>query len=391
MSTLPVALNDSADGWRRGFQMLLGIAAVLILIGIPFASDRLIPLVLIASLYLLGLALGSMMFLACDALIEGGWTALFRRVPEAMSQLLLPAGIGIAIMLLAAPVLYPWIAEPPSGGTVTALKSAWLSRPFFTLRAILYFAVWIGLARAWVAHSRQQDLDGDVRHTHWLLGRSAGLLVAYALTIWLASVDWVMSLEPAWFSTMIGVYQFAGIFLSALASVTLVVIWLGTIGPLRGFITANHYHDLGKLLFSFGCFWFYIWYSQYLIIWYANIPEETLWYLPQFEGAWGSLFLANLLLNWAVPFFLLLPGQAKRDPRILGWVATAVLLGRWIDLSLMIGPATGQSGQVFGLLELGGFLGTLGIAGWVLIGALGQAPLVPRHDPYLQESLHHHV
>jgi len=382
---------EASPKQQRLFAGLALLGGVLLTLGWPLSPQRAVGNVLIGALYLLGMGLGAAMFLAMDNLIEGGWPAIFRRIPEAMSRLIEPAILGIVLVVLAAPMIYPWVHEPPSGPMTTALKTTWLSLPFFALRAVIYFVIWISLSRALVRETRAQDLDGLVLHTQRNLNRSALLLVLYAVTIWLSGVDWVMSLKPEWFSTMTGVYQFAGLFLSGLAAMTLFVVWMGTAGPLRGVLKADHYHDLGKLLLAFACFWFYIWYSQYLIIWYANMPEETSWYLPQMEGSWGSLFLLNLALNWAIPFFALLPGQAKRNPKVLAWVASTILLGRFVDLYLMIGRPVYQGGAVISFMELGTLLAIVGIAGLVVLRALSHAPLVPLHDPYMGESLHHHA
>lgn len=388
----PAAIHwESSPAQRRLFSGLAIGGGALLLLGWPLAPERAYGNILIGALFLLGMGLGAAMFLAMDNLIEGGWPSIFRRIPEAMSRLMEPAVLGILLVVLVAPAIYPWVNDPPAGPTTTALKATWLSLPLFAARAVLYFAIWISLARALVRETKAQDADGLVVHTQRNLNRSALLLVCYAVTIWLAGVDWVMSLRPEWFSTMIGVYQFAGLFLSGLAAMTLFVVWMGTVGPLNGLIRADHYHDLGKLLLAFACFWFYIWYSQYLIIWYANIPEETLWYLPQLQDAWGSLFLLNLALNWAIPFFVLLPGNAKRNPKVLAWVAGTLLVGRFIDLYLMIGRPVYQSGAVLSFMELGTLLAIIGITGLVVFRALAQSSLVPLHDPYMGESLHHHA
>src|SRR5262249_39747770 len=150
------------------------------------------------------------------------------------------------------------------------------------------------------------------------------------------------SLEPDWSSTMFGVYQFAGLFLSGLAALTLLLLWLGRSEPMRRVVTSDHLHDLGKLLFAFSTFWMYVWFSQYMLIWYVNNPEEAVYFLRREQGAWQPLLIANVVLNWAVPFLVLLPRSAKRSPTVLARVCVVLLVGRWLDLYLMIGPPFGQ-------------------------------------------------
>lgn len=389
MSALPPLVYQPSPRLMQVLTALAMLGLLCWLSALPLAPARTWGNLLIAALYLLGLGLGAIMFIAADHILEGGWTVLFRRIPEAMGSLLPAAAPGIILILLAAPVLYPWMGQPVEGPTVTALREWWLSRPLFVVRSLLYLFIWIALAGRLLTLSRRQDTEGGTRLTALSTGQSALITVVFAVTIWLASMDWVMTLEPEWISTIFGVYNFAGLFLSAIAAITLLVVVLSQGGPLTGLVNANHYHDLGKLLFSFGCFWFYIWFSQYLIIWYAHLPEETAWFVPRVTGAWGSLMVVNLILNWAVPFLVLLSGTAKRNPKILFIVACAVLLGRWVDLYLMIGPPVYPGGAVVSYLEAGVLLGIVGVAGLVILRALSRHPLVPRQDPFLDESLQH--
>lgn len=178
-------------------------------------------------------------------------------------------------------------------------------------------------AFAIVPTSRRQDGDGSAIHTHRNVRLSVTFLIIFALTFWLASVDWVMLLEPHWFSTIFGIYRFAGMFSIGLALLILLVLWLRHSGPPRDFVNEEHLHNLGKLLFAFSTFWMYIWFSKYMLIWYANIGEETVFYVARLRNVWGPLFLLNMLLNWVVPFAALLPRGSKRSARSLGRVAAS--------------------------------------------------------------------
>jgi hypothetical protein len=342
---------------------------------------------LLVSYYLLGLGLGGAVLVALFYVTGARWGVALRRVPEALTALLPAAALGLGLVLLAYPQLYPW-SDPAQGGvSLSPFQRIWLTRPFFLLRSLVYLALWITLAFAIIRVSRRQDQTGAAALTARNVSLSALFLVVFAVTCWLASTDWIMSLEPRWSSTIFGVYNFAGIFLSALAAVCVVAVALYWQGPFRSVLTPQHRHDLGTLLFSFSSFWMYIWFCQYLLIWYVNNPEEAVYYWWRQQPGWQVLFLLNVALNWAVPFVVLLFRPAKENPGMLLAVAASVLLGRWLDLYLMILRPMGGATPLPDAWGVGVFLGALALA-VVLIGrALGRAHLLPIHDPLLAESL----
>jgi len=302
----------------------------------------------------------------------------------------LPYGAGVVLFLLAfGSSLYPW-TQAGSHASAFAFKHAWLSFPFWLVRAVGYLAVWILFAVAIIRTSRRQDLDGNISHTLKANRLSVAFLLLFALTFWLASVDWIMSLEPMWFSTIFGVYNFAGMFSSGLAVVIILLHWLGKHAPLRDFVNKEHFHDLGKLLFGFTTFWMYIWFSQYMLIWYANIPEETSYYITRTQGWWLPLFVLNMLLNWAIPFAVLLPRGPKRDSSRLVKVAWVVMAGRVLDIYLLIVPATAGAIPVLGLWEIAPVCAAGAVFLLAFLRAIRQSPQVPHRDPYLAESLHYH-
>lgn len=346
---------------------------------------------LLVSYYLLGLGLGSLVYVAFLYVCGAGWGVALRRLPEALAALIPVACAGVAVVLLVYPSLYPWSEHPSEsmdGGT--GFRNLWLSRPLFLLRALVYFTLWTVFACAIVRASRRQDEDGRIGHTDTSVRLSAAFLVVFGATCWLSSVDWIMSLEPEWSSTIFGVYHFSGMFLDALAAITALAICLERQGALRGILSAEHLHDLGKLLFSFSSFWMYIWFSQYMLIWYVNNPEETSYYVRRLEGGWSSLFFLNILFNWVVPFVVLLPRVTKVRPKILLAVALVVLVGRWVDLYFMILPPLGRGPLPgFGVVEAGLAAGGVGVFLLVVPRALGKASLLPIKDPFLVESLPH--
>jgi hypothetical protein len=331
---------------------------------------------LLVSYYLVGLGLAGLVLVALHYVTGAHWSLPLRRVPEAMAAVLPWAALGLMAVFIFHPSLYPWSVSDPSAGSESALHHAWLSRPFFLARALVYLALWMVFGVAIVRNSRLQDRSNDPAPTHKNIRLSAGFLVVFGITCWLASTDWVMSLEPRWSSTIFGVYNFAGLFVSGLAAVILVLLRLVRRSGLQAIITRDHWHDLGTLLFSFSCFWMYTWFCQYLLIWYVNNPEETAYYRQRWQGDWPVLGFLDVALNWAIPFVVLLFRFAKRSPRILGAVALVILAGRWVDLSLMIGPSQAAAVPVPGLVEVGLLIGSAGIFAVAVFQSLGKAALV---------------
>jgi hypothetical protein len=356
--------------------------------GVVAGADRAWAAWLVSSVYLLGIGLGGVFFVAILYVTGASWGVAIRRVPEALAMTLPVTALAILALLVVRPDGYPWLhGLGEHAGPLAAFKAIWLWYPFFLARAVAYIALWITLARAIVGGSRRQDVDGSPAHTARNARLSAGGLVIFAITVSLASFDWIMSIEPEWYSTIFAVYQFAGLFLSTLAVVIVVVVWLRQRGPLRFVASDDHLHDLGKLLFAFSTFWMYVWFSQYMLIWYADIPEEASYFVLRTRGAWNVLFLLDMLLNWAVPFLVLLRRPPKQRPEILIKVAAVVLVGRWLDLYLMIVPPKSGPVPPFGVWEIASVLAIAGAAAVLVPRALGQASLVPARDPHLAESL----
>ncbi len=369
-------------------KVFVAIGMAVFAVELFLAPQRVWGSVLMNSMYLLGLALGGLFLVASLYITAAAWGAVLRRIPEALVGLLPIAVLGIGLVLVSGSSLYPAFGE--EGDHFIGFKALWLGRGFFLIRAFVYAALWLAFASAILGHSREQDNDGEQSHTRKNVALSAAFLVVFALTVWLSSVDWLMSLEPHWFSTIFGVYHFAGICTSSIAGVIIVVVWLRSQSVLRGIVTDDHIHDLGKLLFGFSIFWAYMWISQYLLIWYGNIPEETGYFVTRVSGMWGPLFVFNIVLNWLVPFIVLMPRGVKRSGDLMVKVAVVVLIGHWLDLYLQIFPGISASVPVFGIPEIGITLGAIGVAGIVVLRGLGRWPLVPLKDPYLDESLHFH-
>jgi hypothetical protein len=388
MSAAPqFALSPS---WRRVAVAMAATGLLAAAAGVYVAPQRTWSNLLLGEVYLLFIALSGVLFLCFHYLSGAGWSAALRRVPEAMM-----AGLPTFALLLALAVffgrhaLYSWSHSGPAE-PLAPDKAAYLSTPFVLIRMAIVLYLWALLARVLRAASLRQDQAPAQAEHQRLVKYAAIFVVVFAISFSLASVDWLMSLNPHWSSTIFAVYVFAGVVVLGIAVVTLIVILLRERGPLAAIVNDSHLHDLGKLLFAFTTFWAYIWLSQYLLIWYGNLPEEVTHYLHRTDPAWLRLFLLNLVVNWAIPFVVLLPRAAKRSPRVLKWVCGLLLFGRWLDLYLIIMPETLGTPSL-GPLEVLIPLGCAGLFLHVTAQALAEAPLVPLNDPYLEESLHHHT
>ena len=368
-------------------KLLMLAGAITLALGLTVAPRRVWANLLLLSFYFLGVCLAGLVFVAMQYACSAHWAIALRRVPEAMARLLPVGALGVLAVLLLYPQLYGW--TQPAREAAPVFRHWWLSLGFFRGRAVVFILLWLLFAWGLLRNSQRQDQSGDPALTRRNGRISALFLIVFAITFWLASYDWVMSLEPDWASTIFGAYNFAGMFLSGLAVLTIVVAWLQHKNLMPGIISRDHLHDLGKLLFAFSTFWMYLWFSQYMLIWYANIPEETGYFVERQHGYWAPLLVLNLFLNWVIPFLVLLPRGNKQRAGVLVRISAVLLLGRWLDLYLMIMPPFSPAAPAIGPIEIGLAAGAAGLFGYGLFAALRRAPLVPRMDPYLQESLHY--
>lgn len=357
MSTTNIIKLEHSPAITNFARSLAVIGAVVFVAGWIISPVRAWSNFLLVSVYLLGIGLGTGFFLAGLHLCGAKWAKAIHCLPEKL-WIYLPVGaIGILTVLLIHPSLYAWYNPTPElEHHLVSFKGMWLNRPFMLFRAIVFLATWIFLIHGCVKASRRSQPN---------VGRwAAGFVAVLMLTIWMAASDWIMSLEPEWFSTMFGFYVFAGCFSSAIAVMIIVGLWLRNKGILQNVFTEQHMHDLGKLQFAFCTFWMYIWFSQYMLIWYTNIPEESNYFVQRIQGPWAPLLVVNLFLNWIIPFFALLSARAKRNSRIMLQIAVIVLVGHWLDLYIMILPtaqAVGDGLFPFGIWEIGIAAGGIGI------------------------------
>jgi hypothetical protein len=359
------------------FLILATLGGIALAAGLVLQPQRTWMAILVASNYLVGLGLGGLLLVALHYVTGARWSAPLQRVPEAMTAILPVAAVGLLAVFICRPSLYPWSEPSFSSSSTSPLYRLWLNRSFFLVRALVYLGLWLIFAELVVRNSRRQEREPGTAPTARNIRLSAAFLVVFGITCWLASYDWIMSLELGWASTIFGVYNFAGLFLSGLAAVALLVVWLRRHNPLRAVLSEDHLQNLGTLLFAFSSFWMYTWFCQYLLIWYVNNPEETAYYRQRWHGYWPALLFLDLVFNWGIPFLVLLFRSAKRNPGVLGTVAVVILAGRWVDLSLMINASHADAVPVPGMIEMGLLVGTIGLFALAIFRGLSKTALVP--------------
>lgn len=364
--------------------LLLGAVALAVCLagGLAFSREQFLHAYLTAYLFWAGIALGSLALLMLHHLVGGRWGHVIQRILESAVATLPLLALLFLPILLNLEGLYVW-ARPGAAETDHLIhhKAPYLNAPFFWARTLLYFAVWItlgGLLRRW---SLAQDRTGEARLTRRLQVLSGPGLVLYGLTATFAAVDWVMSIEPHWFSTIYGVIFIVGQGLAALAFAIVVARLLARRRPLSEALAPSQSHDLGNLLLAFVMLWAYIAFSQYLIIWSGNIPEEIVWYVARMTGGWQLLAFALIGLHFLLPFFLLLSRATKRRLPVLFAVAAGILVMRQVDLFWVVSPAF--HGKEWGLhwLDLVAPVGLGGIWVAAFVRQLKRNPLLPLQDP----------
>jgi hypothetical protein len=336
-------------------------------------------------LFLLTIGLGSLFIVALEHVVGARWSVPIRRVPEKLSSLVLLMGPAALIALLSLRILYSWTNPESASDPVIAGKAGWLSIQYFSLRVILCVVLWAFAYWILVAGSLRQD-QGRNPGFNLRARRFAPLfMVIFAITITVVAFDWISSLEPTWYSDIFGVYVFAGTFLAGLSATTLALLYLKSRGKLQQ-VGPDHMYSLGGFLFAFLVFWSYIGFAQYLLMWYANLPEEVFWYRERLHGGWGLLLLALAVFHFLVPFFILIPRETKSNSKTLFWTAAIVLLSHWLDLYWMIFPVL-RRGLLFGWPEFAfGLLFIFGSLVW-LRRVMNRGPDMPIGDPLLSEGL----
>jgi hypothetical protein len=361
-------------------------------------SKRIFANLWINNMYFVGLALLGVFFVAIQYVSQAGWSAALIRIPMSFGNWLPIGGVlTLLIFLIGGHDIFHWTHDylydinDPRYDAIIAGKEGYLNTPFFLARLVVYFVVWFLMFRWIRKKSLEEDLNGGESYYYKLRGISAGFIVFFAVTSSTSAWDWILSIDTHWFSTMFGWYVFASWWVTALAAITLITVILKEQGYLK-IVNTGVLHDLGKFVFAFSIFWTYIWFSQFMLIYYSNIPEETVYFIERLTSDHYSIvFFVNLILNFFFPFLVFMPRDSKRHTVFLKIVTIVVLIGHWFDFYLMVTPAVLKENGGFGFLEIGMAI-LFGVAFlFVALTGLSKYPLVAKNHPMLKEAEHHHV
>ena len=370
-------------------------------------TQRLFATLWVNNLFFTGIAVISVFFCAYNYVAYAGWSSSIIRIPQSFGYFLPVAGVLMfSVFIFGHHDLFHWTHEGltnkllddgktlnPDYDKILAGKSGYLNLPFFYGRMAAYFVLWFLVFLAMRKQSLLEDLNGGTEHYNKSIVLGAIFLLIFGVTSSTSAWDWVMYLDPHWFSTMFGWYVLASWHVSGLAAITLVVVLLKENGYLK-IINDSHLHDLGKFMFAFSIFWTYVWFAQFLLIFYANIPEETNYFidrLSRFGGTYYGLFFVNIFINFVFPFIGLMTRESKRLTIFLKIVCIGLLFGHWLDFYLMVMPGTTKGNSGFGALEIGSILIYVGIFSYIMATFLSKPLLIPKNHPMLEESIHHDI
>ena len=339
--------------------------------------------------FFLTISLGGFFFVLSQHITRAGWSVVLRRIPEHLMKNIWVLALFFIPVIFGIHDLYHWShPEEVAVDHLLQVKAPYLNTNFFLIRAAFFWGIWILFAGYFFKKSTQQDESGDKNNTISLQKASAIGMLLFALTVSFSSIDWVMSLTPHWFSTMFGVYIFAGCAVSALASITILAMSIRRSGFLRNTINVEHFHDTGKLLYGFVVFWAYVAFSQYFLIWYANMPEETHWFKEHFAGNWNSVAAFIAIGHFGVPFVLFMSRHIKRKLNLHCLMAIWILFMHFVDLYWLIMPNIDKQGINLTLGDLTNFLAIGGIYLAILLNRFKKYHLYPIRDPRVEDSIH---
>jgi len=370
-----------------GILILAGVVSFFI--GLKEDSHRAWANYLLNNFYFLSLAMGGTFFFVIQYISQSGWSAAFRRVSEAMMAYLPFAGVFFLLLYFGIHDLYHWSHEDAvAHDTLLQHKAPYLNTGFFYLRTIIYFTLWVLFSMILRNFSRKEDIVGGEKYFHRLELYSRIFIFILAITFTLSAIDYVMSLRPHWYSTIFSLKNMVSAFLHGVSIMVLIIFLLKRKGYFT-FLNKYHLHDFSRYLFMLAIIWGYFWFAQFMLIWYGNIPEETSYFYIRWKEGWKALFFAEIIINWAVPFFVLLPVKASRNSVAITIVALFLIVGQYIEQYLQIIPeVTGK--LEFGWLEAGTFIGYAALFALVVATALGRTKIIPENHPYIDESKEHH-
>lgn len=374
--------------------IILLIAGVVIgVIGLLLDFDRMIFSYLVAFVFVTTVSLGALFMVSLEYITNAIWSVPIRRIMEFLASALPIIMVLSVPILLSMHSLFHWThTEAVANDPLLAGKEPYLNNTFFIIRVIVVFAVWSLYYFMVTGNSRKQDLTKDQKLSHRNLVFSAAFIPLFAITISIFAVDFLMSLEPHWFSTIFGIYVFSGTVLAGLASVTIIIVMMMEKGYAHPALRNDHLFSLGALLFGFVNFWAYIAFSQYMLIWYANLPEETFWFLARWEGYWVVISLLLIIVHFIVPYIVLLPQPAKMDPKRLKFISIWILFAHLLDIYWLAMPQmhSDKSG-FYAIFEIGFPIAAVGLMIVVFAMNYKKFNIIPVGDPKLQRGINFRI
>ena len=374
--------------------ILISIGAGTFIIGLLTDHEITWAGYLIANYYYFSLAMGGVFFFVIQSISQSGWSSAFKRVPEAMMAYIPFAAISFLLLCFGVHDLYQWShKESVAFDPLLQHKSVFMNIPFFVIRIIIFFTLWIIFLRILRKISLREDMSdpSDQEGILVLFAKSELyskiLIFILIITFSISAVDWIMSIDLHWYSTIFALKNLVAAFLHGVSILALIVFILHKKGYFP-FLNEYHLHDFARYIFMLSIVWGYFWFAQFMIIWYGNIPEETIYYYMRWHEGWKVMFFLEIGLNWGIPFLVLLPVKASRNMTIISIVIIFLIIGQYIDLFMQVIPGT--TGILkFGWIEAGLFLGYSGLFALVVATTLSRAGIIPSNHPYLEESLNH--
>ncbi len=375
-------------GLIQALLIMIGVAAVIT----GFITDpaRTWPNLLLNNVYFLTISMGAMLFYSLQYITGSSWSVLIQRIPLALGSFIPVAAILMLLLYFGLPHIYEW-AHPGITETdkLIAHKAPFLNVPFYMIRIGVYFALWIPLFIMLQRLANKEDLEANMAFYKKSGYFSKVFVFITVLFFSMAAIDWIMTIDAHWYSTLFGFRAMVTSMYYAVAMIVLLVFFLKSQGYLPQLNTA-HQHDLARYLFRFSIVFGYLWFMQFLILWYANIPELTVYYQPRFLGEWKYLFYAELFMNFAIPFVVMMADEIGKKKQVLIGISALLIAGLWISLFLQIMP--GSYGILkFGFIEAGMWLGYAGLFLYLTLRALSKTKLIPENHPQINDSMHHHM
>jgi len=366
----------------------IGISAVIV--GAIGDGQRLWANLLLNNFYFLSLAVGASFFMAIQYITQSGWSSMFKRIPEAMTAYIPVAFILMLVLLGGLHSLFHWThADAVANDPFLQHKEPYLNIPFFTIRFVVFFIAWILLTFMLRRFSRKEDEVGGMKYFLKSEFYSRIYIFVLGITFIFFTFDWIMSIDPHWYSTVFAVKGFVTAFYHGSAIIVLIIILLHNQGYFNK-LNKSHLLDFSRYIFMLAIIWGYLTFVEFMLIWYGNIPEETMYFAYRFNNGYEALFYINFGINWFIPFLILMSRHLDRRKASVAAVAIILIFGQWIDHYFQIMPGTlGEA--TFGFIEIGTFMGFGGLFALVFGYALSRKGLIPKNHPYLEESIYHHV